>query len=213
MDSTDSSDICFLCDQCGQDMVIVAEAAGMTIHCPNCGSAVTVPFPGTSANEIPAEPERERDIFELPLSPTAVKILERSLVAVVGPIGSPLARNAVTQAATSEELREMLIACIPSANDQAAFMEVCRRESENADSQEQEASASVRQPEKPSPAWDPAMMDAATRILANFLGPIASIMVQRAAAKAKTGSELYHRLAASIPDAKDREKFLQSAPA
>jgi ribosomal protein S27E len=60
--------------------------------------------------------------------------------------------------------------------------------------------------------WDEATIAEVTRSLAVFIGPIASIMVQRALPGSKTGAELYDRLAGAIPDEKDRKKFLQSAP-
>jgi hypothetical protein len=203
-ESGNPGDIFFLCGHCDQSMVIAAEAAGMTINCPNCGDAMVVPSSKTGA----APP---RDIFEMPLSAGAVDTLERCLVAVMGPIGSPLAKNAVSQASTSEELQEMLLACIPSANDQSAFLEACRNASRDANAPSA-TTASGPESQNPSSAWDEATVQAVTRNLADYMGPIASIMVQRALAKAKTGAELYDRLAAGIQDEKDREKFLQSAP-
>jgi len=46
------------------------------------------------------------------------------------------------------------------------------------------------------------------RYLATFLGPMASIIVQRAASKAKDQNELYALLAATIPSPRDRQAFL-----
>jgi len=46
------------------------------------------------------------------------------------------------------------------------------------------------------------------RYLATFLGPMASIVVQRTAAKAKDQNELYALLAATISSPKDRQAFL-----
>jgi len=46
------------------------------------------------------------------------------------------------------------------------------------------------------------------RYLATFLGPMASIIVQRAASTAKDKNELYAILAATIPSPRDRQAFL-----
>lgn len=46
------------------------------------------------------------------------------------------------------------------------------------------------------------------RYLATFLGPMASIIVQRAASKAKDQNELFALLAATLPSPKDRQAFL-----
>jgi hypothetical protein len=201
-----SDDIYFLCGQCEQSLVIAASAVGMTIDCPHCGTAIEVP----AANADVVAPSR--DLFDLPLSGESIAVLERCLVAVVGPIGSPLAKSAISQASTSEELRETLLACIPSTSAQESFLEACRRATAPAERQET-TSNSVPQPAKPASGWDEAAVEMVRQNLAIYIGPIAAIMVQRALAKAKTGAELCDRLAAAIPDEKDREKFLQSTPA
>jgi len=46
--------------------------------------------------------------------------------------------------------------------------------------------------------------------LALYLGPIASVMVDRAAKKVRTKQELAELLAAEIQSPKDREKFLKA---
>jgi serine/threonine protein kinase len=46
------------------------------------------------------------------------------------------------------------------------------------------------------------------KYLASFVGPIAGILVQRAAAQAKDASELFALLASTIPSTKDRDAFL-----
>jgi serine/threonine protein kinase len=46
------------------------------------------------------------------------------------------------------------------------------------------------------------------RYLATFLGPMASIIVQRAASKAKDQKELFALLASTLPSQKDRQAFL-----
>ncbi len=46
------------------------------------------------------------------------------------------------------------------------------------------------------------------KYLANFLGPMASIIVQRAASKAKDQNELFTLLASMLPSQKDRQAFL-----
>lgn len=46
--------------------------------------------------------------------------------------------------------------------------------------------------------------------LARILGPIAGVLVDRAAAVATDFAELEHRLAAELDTAEDRRRFLQS---
>jgi eukaryotic-like serine/threonine-protein kinase len=47
--------------------------------------------------------------------------------------------------------------------------------------------------------------------LAAYIGPIASILVERAAKRTQSPKELYEALAAEIPSQLDREKFLRSS--
>jgi serine/threonine protein kinase len=55
---------------------------------------------------------------------------------------------------------------------------------------------------------EPEALERIQKYLATFLGPIASVIVQRTAAREKDGKELFTQLAASLPSAKEREAFL-----
>ena len=62
----------------------------------------------------------------------------------------------------------------------------------------------------PVAAYSPETLDRITRKLAVYLGPIAGIVVQRAASRHSNLQELYKTLSEEIESAKDREKFLAS---
>jgi serine/threonine protein kinase len=53
---------------------------------------------------------------------------------------------------------------------------------------------------------------AATKKLAVYIGPVAKIIVGQAANRARSMEDLYQILAAEIPSAQDREKFMRSRP-
>jgi class 3 adenylate cyclase len=61
--------------------------------------------------------------------------------------------------------------------------------------------------------WDTNLLQGAERELAPYVGPLARVLVGRAARQASNASELYAALAAMIPDAAERESFLGRAPA
>jgi eukaryotic-like serine/threonine-protein kinase len=61
-------------------------------------------------------------------------------------------------------------------------------------------------------SWDPAVLENARKNLAVFVGPVAKILVNRAAKNSGTITELYHALASEISTPVDREKFLRSRP-
>ena len=64
-----------------------------------------------------------------------------------------------------------------------------------------------------APLWDPAMLDAITKQLAQFAGPLARIMVSREAKHTADFDELYARLAGRLPAEKDRTRFLATKAA
>jgi eukaryotic-like serine/threonine-protein kinase len=59
---------------------------------------------------------------------------------------------------------------------------------------------------------DPAVLEAARKKLAVYIGPMARIIVGQAANRARSVEELYQILATEIPSPQDREKFLRSRP-
>lgn len=76
------------------------------------------------------------------------------------------------------------------------------------------------QPSPPSPSsgsislreWDPALIDRLRKELATYIGPLAKIIVSRAAKKAKSVDELYDLVAAEITTEGDRRKFMATFP-
>jgi serine/threonine-protein kinase len=63
-----------------------------------------------------------------------------------------------------------------------------------------------------SKSWDPAVLETARKNLAVYIGPMAKVLVSRAAKTARNTEELYRALAAEISVPSDREKFLRSLP-
>jgi len=71
-------------------------------------------------------------------------------------------------------------------------------------------SSMVRASGTGSKSWDGAVLENARKNLAEFVGPMAKILVSRAAKNARNLEELYQALAAEIATPSDREKFLRS---
>jgi hypothetical protein len=73
----------------------------------------------------------------------------------------------------------------------------------------QRACAGARPPAEPTidPKLDPEIIGTAKRQLASMIGPIASLIVDNAAARASTANELYSLLLQHIDDQKDRANF------
>ena len=54
------------------------------------------------------------------------------------------------------------------------------------------------------------MLDKIRKEYAQYIGPMAKVLVDRTSRKVETVEQLYDRLAAEITSPKDREKFLAS---
>jgi hypothetical protein len=60
--------------------------------------------------------------------------------------------------------------------------------------------------------WDPVVLANAKRHLAVYTGPIASVIVDRAAKKSRTPQELYQLIANEIASPTERAAFLKLTP-
>jgi tRNA A-37 threonylcarbamoyl transferase component Bud32 len=73
--------------------------------------------------------------------------------------------------------------------------------------------AAVRMGPAPvSAAWDDTVLRTAERQLANYLGPMAKVMIRKAAAQTRDVGELYAMLAEGITDLNGRQRFIDSIP-
>ena len=65
-------------------------------------------------------------------------------------------------------------------------------------------------PKSSTSAIDPSILDSVSRELAAFIGPIAKVVVKRAAGRCSSVDELYSAVAAEIDSDKDRSCFMAS---
>ena len=63
-----------------------------------------------------------------------------------------------------------------------------------------------------SKVWDPAVLENVRKNLAVYVGPMAKVLVSRAAKNARALEDMYQVLALEISSPADREKFLRSKP-
>jgi serine/threonine-protein kinase len=121
--------------------------------------------------------------------------VESALVRVLGPIAHNMVAAAARRTTGFDDLCRELAGSIPDARERAAFLAKCERSGTSA------TRTAV-------PALDAAVLESATRRLALHLGPIARVMVARAAGRAASERELYEALAPSIPEEDGRKRFL-----
>jgi len=127
--------------------------------------------------------------------------VESALVRVLGPIAKSLVSKAAARHHTIDELSRHLAEEIPHEADRSAFLK----------------SLGVGSGSHPAPSGsqnvvpiDPKTLEAARKALAPSLGPIAAMVVSRAAKRVHSVEELRDALAAEIVDEKERKAFLNA---
>lgn len=135
------------------------------------------------------------------IDPAQLARIEAYLLPALGPIARHLITKVARQSATLPELYRKLAEQIPQPGEREAFLDSVKIAPGGA--------ASPASGGTPS-GWDPALLKAAKQKLAPYIGPIASVIVERAARRARSPQELYEIVAAEIPSKSDRDKFLMS---
>jgi serine/threonine-protein kinase len=126
--------------------------------------------------------------------------IERQLAAYLGPIARAVVQSAARRAPSLEALREMVASNIEKPLDRDLFL---RGPTKSGVTQASSTAA---------PALVAAVLEAAQKELARFIGPIASVIVRRAAPKAASASALWDMLAKHIEKPADRAEFLKRRP-
>lgn len=140
-----------------------------------------------------------------PLDAGQIAQVERSLALIVGPIARHLVRNTSERARSVVELCEALLTFIPTKSDQEIFLEAC------GEFFPATPEAALTLEERAASRLEPAILEQARKDLAEYIGPMARMLVNRAAKMAPTPAALYEMLAGEIPSAIDRETFLKQS--
>jgi serine/threonine-protein kinase len=147
--------------------------------------------------------------------------LENHLVRAVGPIGKQLVARAAKSHTSLPDLCKELATHIPTSKERDDFLRLFEREltpsSPVPSKSPTPANAtfgprSERTPSSPGVEFDPELLRNTKQKLATVLGPIASILVDKAARRARSARELYDILATQISNDTERQKFLRSLP-
>jgi len=135
-----------------------------------------------------------------PVASPELSAMEASLSRAIGPIARRLVADASRRYSTVAEIRQALAAQIEDPKERAAFLKTSA------------GTATTMTPRSPTaPAsFDPGALDRLTQALAPFIGPIAKVVVSRAARNARSMEELQSALAAEITDDAERKRFLGS---
>jgi len=137
--------------------------------------------------------------------PALLRELEAALAPHLGPIARVAVHDTAKTAGTLAELVRLLAWEIPDAAKDAfqkKFSDVSWVRSQPASAPGSGAATS-----RAAAHFSPEILAEAEHRLAQYLGPVARVVVKRAAVNARDEAELYLLLAAEIEDADDRKAF------
>jgi hypothetical protein len=147
-------------------------------------------------------------------SPDMVAALEDVLEGFVGALARRVVAPAVPKAANFDELISFLAGFILTDGSQARFKDKvsklleAQREGTLPRVSAGERARIETAPKEPRLALDQAELKAAERSLAQYIGPIARIIVKRAHAECATREAFHDRLAEELTDPTERDEFL-----
>jgi eukaryotic-like serine/threonine-protein kinase len=162
------------------------------------------------ASQAPMEPARAAGID----SPTAARIAVL-LAAELGPIAAHLVKQACTRTTDIREVCRLAAGQVGDETGRRRFLESCAKELHLAlPAAPVKPVTGTREPVPgtKSAAWDPQVLDRVKKALAEFVGPVAKVIVDKAVGKCSNVDELYELLATEIDAPGDRAKFLASKP-
>jgi eukaryotic-like serine/threonine-protein kinase len=139
--------------------------------------------------------------------------IERHLSAIMGPVARVLVQDAAATTASRKELYQLLANRLQTPEERRRFLQAGG-----------ESAASVETGGPPQRATNaivfsnivgrPLTSEAtqrATALLARYLGPIAGLLIKKAAQTATDEAQLYAMLAEKVTDAAERERFIKEA--
>jgi serine/threonine-protein kinase len=163
-----------------------------------------------------ALPVDEHAIVDRPPSPGAsisaeiVAAEERRLARYIGPLAKVIVRRAAESTQSLGQFSAAISAAVPDAADRASFLAGAPL-----DHRPRSVAPPPRERPEPSPAAPATLREdevrQAERRLASHLGPLAGVLVRRAAKAAIDRQDLYARLGTSIADDAARAAFLAAA--
>ena len=176
--------------------------------------------PGTAGAKAAGPVEKQAAAEEVPevphvtLPPETLAEIESSLVKSIGPLAKHLVRRSVQHARTVEEFNAELAENVPEGSERFDFLKRIERLERSPSAsipptQVKAPAKSEKTADKPAVAFDAVTLAAAEKRLAQHVGPLAKVLIKRAANDSGDLGELYRKLAEHIDSEHERADFLK----
>jgi serine/threonine-protein kinase len=163
----------------------------------------------TAVRRAIAPPAQEADPGNSALDPQELARIEQELAGAIGPLASVLVKREGRNSIGPDDLRRRLAEHIPSEEARRSFIGGGR--ASGVDSGARPAVASDTVPPGDGASWDEEVLAAVAGELARHVGPVARVLVKRAARQAADPEALSAALAENVPDATARKAFQEAA--
>ena len=145
------------------------------------------------------------DTFSTPLIPAAeLSGIQTKLAIRLGPLANRLVTKAAKQFSKRDDLVREVAKYIDNTQQREAFLRECGCTSGS-------PRRTTDQPVMGQYAWDPEIIKKVKQNLSRYIGPIASVLVDRTAKRVTSVEQLYRALAEEIPSEQDRVAFLRGS--
>lgn len=139
------------------------------------------------------------------------------LAAEVGPIAMQLVKSTCARTGDLSEVCRIVAQEVGDEAGRQRFLKRCETELNlpalgASGSRTKAPASSAAASQAKSVAWNRADLDRAARALAEELGPLAKVIVEKTARSCASLDELYEKLAEEIPTPAERKRFLASRP-
>ena len=150
--------------------------------------------------------------------PDVLGIVEDNLALHIGPLAKVLVKKTAQKASNIEELYQLLTEYVPTEREKNIFLgkalvgqtqpSSTQGSYQAADSDE--AGAPFKGDQRPGTVstWEPEVLRTAEERLAVYVGPVAKVLVKKAAKKTSSTKDLYQVLSQEIPKERDKKHFL-----
>ncbi|MGD8348982.1 MAG: adenylate/guanylate cyclase domain-containing protein [Gammaproteobacteria bacterium] len=143
--------------------------------------------------------------------PAVLRAAQEGLTQYIGPLAKILVRKIARTTNDIEQLYEQLGDTLEDPRQRVAFVETLRARLAMIDSADLKTITSESRPEG-SVEWDSRELKRIEKHLAEHLGPLAGVLVKKAAANTTDIRELYDTLALNLADENARRAFLKTMP-
>ena len=139
-----------------------------------------------------------------------LKLIEQQLMRFLGPVAKVIVRRGAKNTKDLDTLYALLAESLGSAEEKRKFLAGRQPPSGGAAATSEPPASAPAENEDGSQPPTPLEIDSASRRLAPYLGPIARIVVKKAAAEATSRRQFHLLLAEQLSSEDDKERFLKA---